>query len=529
MPPSQRTPPEDKTSYSYKEIMARLQKSRGSGGRTGRVKRIRIPEEDREPRRRRRRRRRPLALRIIIWTSVALCLSAIIVIPVAISMTMNYYHGSGFRMAVEQRLGALFGMDAVLAPIRLKQLTAVTDGIKFTDRAGSVLKSAEFNKVKTQFKMGTLVSRDWLLLPVSAESATLRFRSFGDYSAGPAAASATKPAGGKEEHSWLGVGGSPAGIVCDSFNVRECTMLLESPDLLGKQRALMEDVRLSVTPGASATEWKVYARDGDLHIAGLSPMHVESLKLRFQEGLLEVVEGDLFLSEGQEIALAGKIGLHPPRHTNFTVNTRGLDLGMFLPQFWQDRLRGSIALHGTLSGDLFQAGGMKAEGEFVVEDGVLRGLKLMRRLAVDGHDARLEWMEFSKTRGRFELGEDGFKIVGLVMERPGVMKITGSIRIAAGQLTGDLRLGLAEDIVEKLGPAKREIFNEGSQGYIFTSVAVSGSATSFANDLTARLDSAVPVIPEAPVQEDSEHGSVADRETEIRNRSLEELFESLIR
>jgi hypothetical protein len=145
---------------------------------------------------------------------------------------------------------------------------------------------------------------------------------------------------------------------------------------------------------------------------------------------------------------------------------------------------------GDLSGTA-ELDSQKAGGRFELSNGVVRGAEWLETLATLTGREEFRRLAIQNATGAWEFRKGAWHWKDLVLESEGLLRVEGSLRVSEDRkLSGELRLGVAAELLRPLPGAREKVFTESRDGFVWTPVSLGGTLDSPEENLSARLSTA---------------------------------------
>ena len=463
-----------------------------------------------------RARRRSSKSKSSPWLKLGLALLALLVIlfwaaPVALaSWVRARLHDESTRHQIEQFLGGRWKARAELEPLRWS-------GDSVSGAQVQVKADAGWNARLSGWRLGlnwaAFRAGRWHLMNGGADSLDLQLAQglalpSGDLSSAqgggpsspkPKAATASSRAetavvdpsasGGGFQTSipawlrrWL-----PREVVIDPIGIETLTLLdAQGRGLIGS--------RLRTSPWTSADSTLGFKLEGGkLHSGFTLPGQPTPLELSLQEANLRISRGEIHLTSAQWRALEdaslqcrGSYSMATQRG-EVVMDLSRVALGKVVTEDWRQRLSGWLEAQARWGSD------QPIEVEVRLKEATLTALPLLDQLAQFTKVDRFRRLAFDQASAKYRLSGSTQVIESLVLEATGLMRLQGSLRIAADQsLQGDLMLGVTPETLQWIPGASPQVFNESPPegavaGLRWTKLRIAGTLKQPREDLSRRL------------------------------------------
>ena len=189
---------------------------------------------------------------------------------------------------------------------------------------------------------------------------------------------------------------------------------------------------------------------------------------------------------------------------NFTTSPSPLGHGRFSWERWEipsGKLGfGLFDVPAKMSGEFnleeWSPSSLQGSGKVRLVDARLepgRGSEsILAILSVITGEPRLKGCPLTTAGASFEILSNRYDIRDILVEAPGLLRATGSIRISSGNLEGAIQFGLDKYLGSKVADLTGgELFQKEENGYLYQPVKISGTMENPQNDLQPRLAAAM--------------------------------------
>ena len=196
---------------------------------------------------------------------------------------------------------------------------------------------------------------------------------------------------------------------------------------------------------------------------------------------------------GSSIA-EGTAGTREDKRVDFKLKFDRVPIRDWLPSGWKDRFTGGA------SGEIHWAGknpkleSSTVQGSIRLRDGRVAGLPFLEKLASITKKKSIERLELNNCSLELTCNFPRAEIKNIAIEDKGKFRIEGSATINEKSLAGTIELGAAREYLEWL-PKAGEVFTRDHDGYLWTTVHLSGTTEKPEQDLSLRI---LDVLKESP-------------------------------
>jgi hypothetical protein len=489
---------EEKSHYSYDEMMDRLKESR-SGGQGSRGKK------------RRRSEQKPVGkstkFKILSILAAFLVIVALAIPVVIFMMSQGQYSTDAFRKSLNDRVSTLIGKSSDFGPFRMQGKSLFSDRLEITDESRTGwIHQARLMGLRADFDTALHKGTEWPVkkLVVASAQVVLGYPSGQPEQLPP-------PSAGQLSKPLAGLDPNPSAIVVSDLYVRELD-LAWGPS--GFHDTLREANLQAQIVGGSAT-WQLF--NAKLQFGQLPGLTAAALSGDYTHGKVTIQRGIIGYNKEERGTIKGEITLSSPATAKlqFTLDdiemTRWLDLhhrvdgkaseGLLSSTIvrapWSDRIKGGkLKVQGEYSSSLERdAPAPTIVGKFELEDAILRDWHLFHSMGLAFDESRLNFLEFSPIRGDFRSQAGVLEVTNLEAEARGLIKVQGTFTITSDPkqpsqvptIAGALKIGLPAVDLSNFSGGYPDFFSEPADGFGWMTVNLSGPLDEPRHDFLDRL------------------------------------------
>jgi hypothetical protein len=382
----------------------------------------------------------------------------------------HYIESDAFRAAMEKETAkGLHFPECRYSPIRrTSAFTAETES--FEARNGQkAMKSLDAHGITATFDPLGVFVRQWRFTDVRVQSGDVEIQI---YKANPEGVS-PKP--------WFAIF-LPNRVYLKKIETPQANVTWR---FRGKQAGFF-GTQLLITP--HGPDFEYFATGGRLKTALLPDLNLRRAHLLITKTLLTLYDIDLASnsSSAESIHAQANAGIGKDKSVDLRANFNQVPIRSWLPAEWKEHLA------GTASGDVHWAGkdpkleSSSGKGSLGVNNGRIDNLPFLEKLAELSQKKSFEHLALSDCSLRFEWKYPKIDIENIAIEERGKFRIEGEISIEQRRLRGTIRLGLTREYLDWL-PNPEEVFSRKQDGYLWTSVHLSGTIDDPGQDLSPRI------------------------------------------
>ncbi len=260
---------------------------------------------------------------------------------------------------------------------------------------------------------------------------------------------------------------------------------------LQNKKAGIFATRLVITP---------YGRDFEYRATGgtMKVPHVPNLEMRqthmvVTKTMFSLYALDLASGDGK-IHGEGKAGTRDDKSVEFKVDFEKISVPDWVPATWKEHVSGAASGQARWTGKDQKLENADVQGSLRVSGGRVRGFPFLEQLAAITKRKSLAALELNECAAEAEWKNDAGEVKNIAIESEGKFRVEGAVKLGRNSLGGALQLGVAPDYLDWL-PKAEEVFTRKRDGYLWTTVHLSGTLDHPEQDLSSRILDALKETP----------------------------------
>lgn len=158
----------------------------------------------------------------------------------------------------------------------------------------------------------------------------------------------------------------------------------------------------------------------------------------------------------------------------------------FLKGFWRGKFEGSFDGDSQIEKKFEKDAKVNATGALTFVHAEVHDVPTLNRIAALTHHAQFEHLHLDELRGRYQWSGSKLEVNELRVEQKNLFRIEG-FAIEKESIEGKLRVGATADVLSAIPGAREKVFTESRDGYLWTSMNLSGPLHHPHEDLHGRL------------------------------------------
>ena len=263
------------------------------------------------------------------------------------------------------------------------------------------------------------------------------------------------------------------------------------------RRAGFFGTRLLITPHDRDFEYQ--ARGGELRMAPFPPLRLRHTHLLITKTTLELYKLDLNpKARGTKghIHAKGKAGTRDDRSVDFAFELERLPIDDWLPSGWREHVAGAATGKILWRGENYHLETSRGEANVHVDGARIYRLPFLESVVKLTGEKELEQLKLNVCSMEMEWLYPKIDIKHAALEEKGKFRAEGEVMINKKALSGEIRLGVARRLLDWL-PKAEEVFPQERDGYLWTTVHLSGTIDNPQQDLSPRIVEAIKESPTA--------------------------------
>jgi hypothetical protein len=243
---------------------------------------------------------------------------------------------------------------------------------------------------------------------------------------------------------------------------------------------------LVITP--HGRDFNYQASAGTLKMALIPNLRLRDTHLLVTRKLLTLYNLDL-QSDGDatgSIHAEGTAGTGEDRSVDFNFSFEHFPIQEWLPRQWRERVRGKASGKILWRGKNPKLESSAGEATLRVDGGSIIELPFLENLAKITNEKALERLTLSDCSFAVEWNYPKAEVKDIAIEQRGKFRAEGTIQVEKKALSGAIELGVTRHLLDWLAKPE-EVFPRQHDGYLWTTVHLSGTTDAPQQDLSPRI------------------------------------------
>jgi len=254
--------------------------------------------------------------------------------------------------------------------------------------------------------------------------------------------------------------------------------------------------RLLITP--HGRDFNYQATGGTMKNALIPELRLRQTQVLITKTWLTLYRLDLQPRGGEtgDIRVKGKAGIGEDKSVDVKIDIATLPIDDWLPESWREHVAGAATGKIAWRGKNPKLESSQVEAGLRLDGGRMSKLPFLEKLATLTKEKELERLSLTECSLNLFWNYPNAEIKNVAIEDKGKFRAEGTIRINNKALGGAIELGVARRLLDWL-PKPEEVFPRNHDGYLWTTVHLSGTIDNPQQDLSPRILEAIKESPGA--------------------------------
>jgi hypothetical protein len=254
------------------------------------------------------------------------------------------------------------------------------------------------------------------------------------------------------------------------------------------ERAGFFGTRLLITP--HGRDFNYEAKGGTLKMPLLPDLALRDTHLLITRTLLTLYNLDLQSGSSGHLHAEGTAGTRDDKRVDFKITLDRLPIAEWLPASWSEHVSGRASGKVAWRGQNPKLENSEGEAHFRLDDARVVRLPFLEKLAGLTGEKALERVTLNECSAEIAWHYPKTEIRQLAIEENGKFRAEGAITIEKKNLGGAIELGVVRELLGWL-PKAAAVFSREHEGYLWTTIHLSGTLDAPQQDLSPRIMEAI--------------------------------------
>ncbi|MEM7600696.1 MAG: hypothetical protein AAF357_04700 [Verrucomicrobiota bacterium] len=255
-------------------------------------------------------------------------------------------------------------------------------------------------------------------------------------------------------------------------------------DATGASAFTLAGTEAVIQPDFSTAMWEIQGKGGTISLPEQPVIDLKSLAMRWQGDELFIDQCALGIYADGHVDGTGEIRFGDDGNFDLDLNLSSIRIDELVAPEWQERFDGIIEGPVRVTGS---PGAFTYEGTMRVNEGVVESVPVLSLIAEYTRNDQFKRITLSEAVTDFESDGETIKLTNLVLQSDGLVRVEGSATIIGEVITGGFQVGVTPGTLRWIPGAERSVFIEQRDGFLWTSMNLTGTLSDPKEDLSGRL------------------------------------------
>ena len=231
----------------------------------------------------------------------------------------------------------------------------------------------------------------------------------------------------------------------------------------------------------------IFGRGGTFQQSGWPELKVEDLHLNWTKSKLIVTSAYLSLGHPRNLIVTGQLGFGEHGSMQLHLSSKQTPAEPLVTGYWKGKFNGVVDSESDLTKQFEPDAKVNAVGDLNFARAVVQDVQALKQIAAVTRHPEFEKPKIDILRFHYRLDGNRLEVSRFVAETKGLLRLEGDFTLESKNIDGSFKIGAAPDVVDAFPGAREEVFTEAHDGYLWTTMKLSGPAHHPKEDLKDRL------------------------------------------
>lgn len=231
----------------------------------------------------------------------------------------------------------------------------------------------------------------------------------------------------------------------------------------------------------------IFGWGGTFHQTGWPDLKVEELHLGWTRPKLFVYSALLSLGQSKNFSITGQFDFGENGSMQLHLSAKQSPAEPFVIGYWKGKFDGVLNSESDLEKKFEPEAKVMASGQLDFSRATVHDVDVLAKIAAVTRHPQFEKPKIDILRFRYRWSGSRLEVSGFEAEAKGLCRFEGEFAIENENIDGNFKVGAAADVVDALPGAREKVFTDSHDGYLWTTLRLSGPAKHPREDLKQRL------------------------------------------
>lgn len=416
----------------------------------------------------------PRPSRLYWWLSLGgLAVVLVIVLVAGAAWIRGFLRSEDFRRLVDDKTGAALRSETVYEPFRWSGSSVFSDSLQGKGLAGSPVQTFRADQLRAEVNWRAIFDGAWRVDEINVGYFEGTFRQPVRVESAPTTPAPTASPTGLRKYL-------PQRFELGTLQVAQAR--LGFLDSQGVEALSVKDSTLKLHPEGAG--WVINGQRGTLLVRDLPPLAIDSFRSRLQKEAFFLTDAQLRLGDTGKVTASGEFA----GNSQMEVEWQQVKIEPFLPEKWRSHISGFLSGTSVIKWPAVGMSAATATGKFELKEGLIQGVPVFDQIASFTGAPQFRRMPLQQMTGDFTWAGGTWTFTNVIAESKGLLRVEGNcVVMGDGRLNSEWRVGVTPQTLQWLPGSRERVFTVAENGYLWTTVKVTGTLQNPVEDLSARL------------------------------------------
>jgi hypothetical protein len=231
----------------------------------------------------------------------------------------------------------------------------------------------------------------------------------------------------------------------------------------------------------------IFGRGGTFQQAGWPALAVDELHFNWTNPKLFVKSAYLSLGRPKDFSVTGQFDFGEHGSMQLHLSSKQAPAEPLVTGYWKGKFNGVLDSESDLTKQFVPDAKVTASGDLNFSRATVHDVEVLKKIAVATRHPQFEKPKIDILRLRYRWTGQRLEVSNFKAETKGLCRLEGEFSIENKNIDGNFEVGAAADVVDAIPGAREKVFTESRDGYLWTTLKLSGPADHPREDLKQRL------------------------------------------
>ena len=231
----------------------------------------------------------------------------------------------------------------------------------------------------------------------------------------------------------------------------------------------------------------IFGRGGTFQQTGWPELKVDDLHLNWSKSKLVVKSAYLELGAPRNFIVTGQFQFGEHGSMQLHLSAKQTPAEPLVTGYWKGKFNGVLESESDLTKQFEPDAKVNAIGDLNFTRAAVHDVQALKQIAAVTRHPQFEAPKIDILRFHYRYSGNRLDVSKFVAEIKGLCRFEGDFSLENKNIDGNFKIGAAPDVVDTLPGAREEVFTESHDGYLWTTLRLTGPAHHPKEDLKERL------------------------------------------